>query len=151
MVTLSEDLLSQLRSVVGDANLIESGEMLETLSKDFYWYSPVLKPKLEDKHAAAVARPATLAELTAVVSACAKARIPVTPRGAGTGNYGQCVPLYGGVVIDFSRLDRIISLEGGVAHVQAGARLGTIETEARKLGWELRCMPSTWMKSTMGS
>jgi FAD/FMN-containing dehydrogenase len=60
------------------------------------------------------------------------------------------VPLHGGVVIDFSRLDRILSIDAGVARVEAGARLGTIEAEARKSGWELRCMPSTWVKSTMG-
>jgi FAD/FMN-containing dehydrogenase len=89
-------------------------------------------------------------ELRAVVAACCRARVPVVPRGAGTGNYGQCVPLYGGVVIDFSRLDRILSLEGGVARVEAGARLGTIEAQARQIGWELRCMPSTWVKCTMG-
>ncbi len=150
MESQTEALKSQLRSIVGAADLIDAGESLETLSKDYYWYSPVLKKQLEEKRADMAVRPGTIDELRKVVSACCAARVPIVPRGAGTGNYGQCVPLYGGVVVDFSRLDKIISLEGGVAHVQAGARLGTIETEARKVGWELRCMPSTWMKSTMG-
>jgi FAD/FMN-containing dehydrogenase len=74
----------------------------------------------------------------------------VVPRGAGTGNYGQCVPLYGGVVLDLARLDRIHSIENGVARVEPGARLGSIENAARAAGWELRCMPSTWVKSTVG-
>jgi FAD/FMN-containing dehydrogenase len=146
----TQELNLELRALVGDANLIDSGESLEALSKDFYWYSPVLKRQLEDKVADMAVRPANQAELRSVVAACSRARVPVVPRGAGTGNYGQCVPIYGGVVIDFSRMDRIISLEGGVAHVEAGARLGTIEGEARKAGWELRCMPSTWVKCTMG-
>ena len=145
-----DDLKSELRSIVGAADIVESGESLETLSKDYYWYSPVLKRQLEEKRADMAVRPGSVDQLSAVVAACSRARVPVVPRGAGTGNYGQCVPLYGGVVIDFSRLDKILSLEGGVARVQAGARLGTIESEARKVGWELRCMPSTWMKSTMG-
>ena len=144
-----ENLKTELRALVAAGDFIDSGDSLETLSKDFYWYSPVLKRKLEDKRADIVVRPASMDELRAVVAACCRARVPVVPRGAGTGNYGQCVPLYGGVVIDMSRLDRIISLEGGVAHVEPGARLGTIEAEARKLGWELRCMPSTWVKCTM--
>ena len=143
-------LKSELRAIVGAGELIDSGDTLETLSKDYYWYSPVLKRQLEDKRADMAVRPGSVEELRAVVAACCRARVPVVPRGAGTGNYGQCVPLYGGVVIDFSRMDRIISLDGGVAHVEAGARLGTIEGEARKLGWELRCMPSTWMKATIG-
>ncbi|HEY1848919.1 MAG TPA: FAD-binding oxidoreductase [Opitutaceae bacterium] len=145
-----EELKSELRAIVGPANLVDSGDTLEALSKDFYWYSPVLRRQLEEKRADAAVRPANLQELTAVVAACSRAKVPVVPRGAGTGNYGQCVPLYGGVVVDLSRLDRILSLEGGVARVEPGARLGVIEPEARKLGWELRCMPSTWVKCTMG-
>jgi hypothetical protein len=144
-----ETLKTELRALVSAGDFIDSGDSLETLSKDFYWYSPVLKRKLDDKRADIVVRPANMAELRSVVAACCRARVPVVPRGAGTGNYGQCVPLYGGVVIDMSRLDRILSLEGGVAHVEAGARLGTVEAEARKVGWELRCMPSTWVKCTM--
>jgi FAD/FMN-containing dehydrogenase len=150
MVARVDELKSELRALVGDPYLIDSGDSLETLSKDFYWYSPVLKRQLEDKRADMVARPGSMAELRSVVAACARAKVPVVPRGAGTGNYGQCVPIYGGVVIDLSRLDKIISLEDGVARVEPGARLGTIEAEARKLGWELRCMPSTWVKCTMG-
>jgi FAD/FMN-containing dehydrogenase len=150
MVARIEALKSELRALVGAANLIDSGETLEALSKDFYWYSPVLRRQLENKRADMAVRPGSRDELTLVVAACCRARVPVVPRGAGTGNYGQCVPLYGGVVIDFSRLDRILSVEGGVARVEAGARLGTVEAEARKAGWELRCMPSTWVKCTMG-
>ncbi|MFZ1056742.1 MAG: FAD-binding oxidoreductase, partial [Opitutaceae bacterium] len=141
---------SELRALVGAADFIGGGESLETLSKDYYWYSPVLKRQLDDKQADMAVRPGSMEELRAVVAACWRARVPVVARGAGTGNYGQCVPLHGGVVVDFSRLDRILSLEAGVARVEAGARLGTIEGEARMAGWELRCMPSTWMKSTMG-
>jgi FAD/FMN-containing dehydrogenase len=150
MVARVDELKSELRAFVGAANFIDSGDSLETLSKDFYWYSPVLKRQLDDKRADMVARPGSMEELRSVVAACARAKVPVVPRGAGTGNYGQCVPIYGGVVIDLSRLDRIISLDGGVARVEPGTRLGTIEAEARKVGWELRCMPSTWVKCTMG-
>jgi FAD/FMN-containing dehydrogenase len=139
-----------MRAVVGAENLIDGGETLETLSKDFYWYSPVLRRQLDDKHADLAVRPANLDELHRVIAACSRARVPVVARGAGTGNYGQCVPLYGGVVVDFSRMDRILSVEGGVVRAEAGARLGTIEAEARKVGGELRCMPSTWVKCTIG-
>ena len=150
MVTVTDELKSQLRAIVGPEQVVDGGEMLETLSKDFYWYSPVLRRQLDDKRAEVAVRPRSVSELAAVVAACCGARVSVVPRGAGTGNYGQCVPLYGGVVIDFSRLDRILSLADGVARVEPGARLGVIEAGARLAGWELRCMPSTWMKCTMG-
>jgi len=150
MIVRIEELKEALRAIVGADNVVDSGDTLAALSKDFYWYSPVLRRQLEEKRADVAVRPGSLDELRSVVSACWRARAPVVPRGAGTGNYGQCVPLYGGVVIDFSRMDRILSVDGGVARVEAGARLGSIEAEARKAGWELRCMPSTWVKSTMG-
>lgn len=72
------------------------------------------------------------------------------PARGGTGNYGQCMPIHGGVVVDCSRLDRIHSVEGGVVRAEPGARLITIETVARPAGWELRCYPSTWVKATLG-
>jgi FAD/FMN-containing dehydrogenase len=150
MSHVSESLRTELRALLRPENVIESGESLETLSKDFYWYSPVLKRQLDDKRAELVARPGTLEELSATVAACYRASVPVVPRGAGTGNYGQCVPLYGGVVIDLARLDRIHSVAGGVVRAEPGARLGTIEAQARAAGWELRCLPSTWVKSSLG-
>ncbi len=150
MAKVSDALLEQLRSAVGPDQVITSGEVLETLSKDFYWYSPVLRRQLEDKRAEVIVRPGTLDELRSVVVACFSAGVPVVPRGAGTGNYGQCVPLYGGVVVDLMRFDRILAIEDGVLRVEAGARLGTIEPAARAVGWELRCMPSTWVKSSLG-
>ncbi len=150
MTLVTESLLSELRALLGPAQVICAGDALETLSKDFYWYSPVLRRQLEDKRAEAIIRPATVEETRQAVAACCRARVPVVPRGAGTGNYGQCIPLYGGVVIDLSRLDRILSLDDGVARVEPGVRLGAIETAARAIGWELRCMPSTWVKCTVG-
>ena len=150
MVHVPDSLRTELRALLGAEHLVEGGESLETLSKDFYWYSPVLKRQLDDKRAELVARPGSIEELRQVIAACYRAGAPVVPRGAGTGNYGQCVPLYGGVVIDLARLSKIHSVAGGVVHAEAGARLGTIETVARAAGWELRCMPSTWVKSSLG-
>jgi FAD/FMN-containing dehydrogenase len=150
MTTSLGTLHARLSALIGADYLVTEGESLETLSKDYYWYSPLLRPQLDPKRAELVAKPGTVEELRAVISACFAAGVAVTPRGGGTGNYGQCVPIHGGVVIDVSRLDRIHSVEGGVVRAEPGARLGTIETVARAAGWELRCYPSTWMKATLG-
>ena len=150
MAVVTENLKSELRALLGDEYVIDGGEALEALSKDFYWYSPVLRRKLESKRADLAIRPRTLDELSAAIAACCRVRVPIVPRGAGTGNYGQCIPLFGGVVVDLARFDRILSIDGGVVRAEPGARLGTIEAEARLAGWELRCLPSTWVKSTIG-
>ena len=60
-----------------------------------------------------------------VLRYCYANNLPVTARGAGTGNYGQAVPLEGGVVLDLSRMDRIEEIQpDGVAVCQPGVRLG---------------------------
>ena len=150
MPAFPDSLRLELRALVGADNLVESGDTLEMLSKDYYWYSPALRPLLDAKRADVVAKPGTVDELRSLLAACFTAGVAVTPRGGGTGNYGQCMPIHGGVVVDCSRLDRIHSVEGGVVRAEPGARLITIETLARPAGWELRCYPSTWVKATLG-
>ena len=150
MPAFPDSLRLELRALLGADNLVESGDTLEMLSKDYYWYSPALRPLLDAKRADIVAKPGTVDELRSLLAACFTAGVAVTPRGGGTGNYGQCMPIHGGVVVDCSRLDRIHSVEGGVVRAEPGARLITIETLARPAGWELRCYPSTWVKATLG-
>ncbi len=119
-------------------------------SRDFYWYSPVLKPQLDGRSAEAVIRPRCEAEVLAVLAACVRHRVPLTPRGGGTGNYGQAVPLHGGVVLDMTAMDRMLDLSGGIAEVEAGASLLQIDAWARGQGWELRLWPSTKRTATIG-
>jgi FAD/FMN-containing dehydrogenase len=126
-------------------------QVVSRLSKDFYWYSPVLRKQLEDKVADVVVYPLHVTEIQDVLRYCYAHDIPVTPRGAGTGNYGQAVPLHGGVLLDLSRMDAIESItEDGIAICQPGVRLGALENEARMKGWELRCYPSTIVKASVG-
>lgn len=145
---LAEDLTAML----GDASrVLTVPAVVERLSKDFYWYSPVLRPALEGKRADLVVQPVTVEEVRDVLRYCYRNDVPVTARGAGTGNYGQAIPLCGGVVLDLSRMDRIAEITAeGVAVCEPGVRLGVLEAAAREQGWELRCYPSTIVKATLG-
>src|ERR1700758_3843888 len=108
---------SDLAAILGHADaVIADPQMLERLSKDFYWYSPVLKALLEDKRAEAVVQPRSREEVQNVLRYCYEKEIPVTVRGSGTGNYGQAIPLEGGVVLDLTRMDKIETIQpDGVA------------------------------------
>jgi len=148
--TVTPALLETLAEIAGSEHLILAEEKVEKLSKDFYWYSPVLKRQLEDKRAAAVVKISELAVLKKVVAACYEAEVPLIIRGAATGNYGQIVPLHGGIMLDLGGMDTIHEITAdGVVRCDPGARLGTVMKEARAVGWEMRCYPSTWVKSTM--
>jgi FAD/FMN-containing dehydrogenase len=149
MTTLLE---VSLGSIVADpARVSTAPQVVNRLSRDFYWYSPVLRKQLDGKIADVVVHPLTVTEIQDVLRYCYVNDIPVTARGAGTGNYGQAVPLHGGVLLDLSRMDQIESIgSDGVAVCQPGVRLGVLEGEARKTGWELRCYPSTVVKASVG-
>jgi FAD/FMN-containing dehydrogenase len=145
-------LAQDLTVVLGDATrVLTAPAVVERLSKDFYWYSPVLRPALEAKRGDVVAQPGSVDEVRAVLRYCYRHDVPVTARGAGTGNYGQAIPLCGGVVLDLSRMDGIEEItRDGVAVCEPGVRLGVLEAAAREKGWELRCYPSTIVKATVG-
>lgn len=131
---------------------------VDRLSQDFYWFSPVLKRQLEGLRADAVARPKTEDEIRAVVAGCASTGVPLTLRGSGTGNYGQCMPLHGGVILDLSAYNQLLWVRPGVARAQAGIRMIELDRQAQQhreadgsgMGWELRCVPSTFRSATLG-
>src|ERR1700742_56794 len=119
-------------------------------SRDYFWYSPILHEQLKDKLADVIVTPRDEAEVVRVAAACARHRIPLTVRGGATGNYGQCVPLRGGVVLDMALLDRIEWQKPGLVRAQAGAKLFDIDAATRPNGWELRMHPSTKRMSQIG-
>ncbi|GHJ44287.1 dehydrogenase [Catellatospora sp. TT07R-123] len=118
-------------------------------SRDYAYLSPLLSAVLPDRPADVVARPATTGELAAVLRLAHAHGIPVVPRGRGTGNYGQAVPLAGGLVIDLTRADRVLEVGDGRVHAQAGATFVALEAAARATGQEIAMLPST-VGSTIG-
>ena len=149
---MQDGTAAALSQLIGDpARVLTAPAVLDRLSRDFYWYSPILRPKLAGKMGDVAVQPAGIDEVLAVMRFAGQHEIPVTVRGAGTGNYGQCVPLQGGIVLDLSLMDKLeVITPDGVAVCQPGLRLGVLETEARKQGWELRMYPSTLVKASVG-
>ena len=130
--------------------VIRDRPQIEKLSKDYYYFSPILQAQLADKLGDIVVRPKTEAEVLRVAKVCVAARVPVTIRGAGTGNYGQCIPLEGGVILDLSRMNAVKWVKPGIACVEPGAKLSAIDKITRPQGWEIRMYPSTYRTATIG-
>jgi hypothetical protein len=118
-------------------------------STDFAHLSPLLTAVLPERCADVVVRPADQAQLVETVRLAHRHAIPVVPRGRGTGNYGQAVPLAAGLVIDLTDLDRILEVADGRIHAEAGATFVALEAAARRHGQEIAIMPST-VGSTLG-
>ena len=143
------EALAAFRAAIGDIPAQDDPRLLQARSRDYYWYSPVLKAELDPACGQILVQPRTEGEVIAVAAACARLRIPLTVRGGGTGNYGQCVPLDGGVILDTTRLNRILSVTEGRVVAEAGARIDRVEEAAKETGQMLTMFPSTRRLATL--
>ena len=143
-------LIDALCAIAGPDAVISDPKLLGPRSQDHYFFSPVLSPILDGRAADVIVRPGSLAQLSEIITLAVRRNVPITPRGAGTGNYGQGVPMQGGILLDLTGLKQILECTPGQMRVQAGVKLLDMEKHARTLGAELRYYPSTLMTATAG-
>ncbi|TPI19231.1 FAD-binding oxidoreductase [Mesorhizobium sp. B4-1-1] len=125
--------------------------IVQQKSRDFYWYSPVLKAQLDHVTGDLIVTPKNEDEVIRVLAACHKHGVPVTPRGSGTGNYGQAMPLSGGVVLNLAEMNEIKTIAPGRVVTGPGAILADIDKATRAhSGQELRLSPSTYNTASIG-
>ncbi|MEW6669580.1 MAG: FAD-binding and (Fe-S)-binding domain-containing protein [Thermodesulfobacteriota bacterium] len=99
----------------------------------------------------AVVQPNCGGDLTALVNVALKYGIPLIPRGAGTAGYGGAVPVHGGIVVDFNRLNRVIEFDKNrkTVAVESGAVWNELQAELGRHGLALRLYPSSAVSSTV--
>jgi FAD/FMN-containing dehydrogenase len=135
--------IAAFRERIGSIRCEDNPVLVKQKSRDFYWYSPVLKRELDAVTADIVVSPISEAEVATVLAAAHALGIPVTPRGAGTGNYGQAMPLTGGVLLNLADMNKIVSIGRGRVVCEPGAILIDIDKAIASSGQELRMFPST--------
>lgn len=141
--------IAALKEDLAGVALIDEAQVVRKRSRDFFWYSPILNQQLADKSADIIAMPRDEAEVVRIAAACARRRIPLTVRAAGTGNYGQAVPLEGGVLLDITGLTGIEWQKPGVVRTAAGSRMLDVDVTLRETGFEQRMHPSTKRSATV--
>jgi FAD/FMN-containing dehydrogenase len=139
-----------LLGAIGDIPVTTDMQRVRLRSRDYFWYSPVLNKQLHGKSADIVATPRNEADVIRVAAECAKRRIPLTVRGGATGNYGQAVPLEGGVLLDLTNMTRIDWQKPGVIRCEPGLKMNDLDAATRPNGYELRMHPSTKRMATIG-
>jgi len=139
------------KAALSHLDIEEKEAAIKKASRDFFWYSPVLKARLDHLKADFVVRPRTEEDVIEVLKVCYQHDVPVTTRGAGTGNYGQAMPMRGGCVMALRRMDKIIHCEPGKVIAQPGCLLRHLDTHCKQeCGHELRMFSSTWATATIG-
>jgi glycolate oxidase len=99
-----------------------------------------------------VVMPANAADVSAVLTLCAEHRVPVVPRGAGTGYTGGAVPVRGGVVLSLERMNRILEIDEAnlVAVVEPHVVTGDLQDAVEKVGLFYPPDPASLAQSVIG-
>jgi alkyldihydroxyacetonephosphate synthase len=99
-----------------------------------------------------VVSPATVREVSAVLAACHRLRVPVVPYGAGSGVCGGALCSEGGVALDLKLLSRVRRIDAGarVVEVEAGHLGWTLEEKLARAGFTAGHFPSSISCSTVG-
>tara|TARA_B100000427_G_C15517000_1_gene598619 strand:- start:3302 stop:4669 length:1368 start_codon:yes stop_codon:yes gene_type:complete len=146
----SSDQLEAFVYDIGSITYRDEANVLAVKSKDYFWYSPILKEQLDDCVGQLLVIPKTEEEVMTIAAAIARHRIPLTIRGGGTGNYGQCIPIEGGVVLETTKLNKVLEISEGRVVCEAGARIEQVEKAVAESCQMLSMFPSTKRLATMG-
>ncbi len=122
-------IAEQLKAIVGPDRFFMGENIDPAYSHD---EMPIYGKKLPD----AVCEVESTEEVAAIMKICNENKIPVTPRGAGTGLVGGAVPLCGGVIICTARMNHILSydMKNLCVHTQVGVRLCDLAADAAAHG-----------------
>ncbi|MFZ9148593.1 MAG: FAD-binding oxidoreductase [Vulcanococcus sp.] len=145
------DALAHDLRAAGMKPLRSAGD-LEGLAADGFVYSPVLQPLLCGRRAQIGVAVSSAEEVLQVATACVRHGVSLTVRGAATGNYGQCIPLAGGLLLETSGLKRLRHVDdsSGVFTAEPGIVLSDLDQQLQEHGRELRLVPSTMRTASLG-
>src|ERR1700716_3922314 len=101
-MALPSAVVGELRRIVGRDSVIDSAHDLHIFARD---------ASIEGAMPDAVVLPATNGQVAAVVKVAARYRVPVVPRGAGTGLSGGAVTIRGGIALQMTRMRRILEID----------------------------------------
>ncbi|NPV92482.1 MAG: FAD-binding oxidoreductase [Firmicutes bacterium] len=128
---VSEPIISELRSILGDSGVVTDPEKMEAYSHDEV-------PETRWRHLPeVVVKPENTCQVAQVMKLANREKVPVTPRGAGTGLAAGAVPFLGGIVLSLEKMNRIIEVDRQnlVMVVEPGVTTGDVQKCARDHGY----------------
>jgi glycolate oxidase len=136
-------MMQELIEIVGRENFTDQQEELVP-----YSYDASMNVHRPD----AVVWPESTEQVAQIVKFANEQRIPVVPRGAGTSLSGGVIPIRGGIIIDLSKMNRILemSIENRYACVQAGVVCDDLNRALAKHGFAFPPDPASSSVSTIG-
>jgi len=141
---VTRQTIEELTTIVGKANISTDKSEMEGYSYD---ETPLVKRYFPQ----VVVKPGNTGAVAKLLAFANGKRIPVTPRGAGTGVSGGCIPVYGGILLSLERMNRILEIdrENFVAVVEPGVTLSELINQVEQQGLYYPLYPGE-MTATIG-
>jgi glycolate dehydrogenase FAD-linked subunit len=140
---IAADIVDAFVSLLGAAHVKSDAE-----SRTLYGTDALKRAAAADL----VVFPGTTEDVAAVVRVCADRRLPMVPRGAGTGYTGGSVPVRGGVVISLERMNRILEIDEAnlLAVVEPNVVTGDVQDAVEQVGLFYPPDPASLRQSVVG-
>lgn len=140
---MDTEIFQEIAAIVGDGHCSHDPEELSC-----YSYDNSKETYLPD----AVALPDSTQQVQALVQLANKYRIPIVPRGAGTGTSGGALARHGGIILGCSRLNRILEIDPAnqIAIVEPGVITGEFQEQLRQQGLLYAPDPASLKFCTIG-
>ena len=140
---LPSEFLDGLRAAVGDSHVRTDAAALDTYGAD----------ALKRGHPPdVVVMPDGADQVSTVMKLCARFRVPLVPRGGGTGYTGGSVPVRGGLVLSLERMNRILEIDEDnlIALVEPNVVTGDLQAAVEKIGLFYPPDPASLDRSVIG-
>lgn len=151
---LQGHVVRELEAAVGRERVSVEDADLQAQAADWSWSSKYIQyAGLRLPSADVMVKPATTAEVEEVVRIASEYRMPVVPRGGGSGTQGGTLAVYGGIALDLTDLDDIVEIDEQSLTVTVGAGIDgpTLETELNNHGVTLAHYPGSYhLGATIG-
>jgi len=144
---------SELEDAVGESNVICVSEKDKEDTIDQYWLTHMwMKKNKEMPMPYYIVKPKETVEVSKVMKTCNRYKIPVVPKGGGSGTQGGTATLYGGIILDLTRMDKIYEINkfSMTLTAQPGINGRTLENKLNKEGVMLAHYPSSVDIATLG-
>lgn len=144
---LTKNLIKELNNALPKSNVLSEVEERYVYSVDAS-NNPYAKSTLPD----AVVFVENIEQVQKVVEIANEQMIPIICRGAGTNTVGACVTTHGGIILNFSKMNKILEInpENMTARVQPGVVVGDLQGEVEQVGLFYPPDPSNLKVSTIG-
>ena len=146
-------LVSEVADVVGEDDVTVREVDRLAYAQDYFWLPTMWLDRGEDpSRPDLICYPESTEEVQRLMRIATRYRIPVIPYGGGSGTQGGVVPLYGGMVMDLKKMNRIVRLneKSKTVTVQAGANCHHLEEELNRKGLTWPHYPASGAVATIG-